>query len=120
MREGNYDRFECVETLRDFILNEEIYTATDFGIHDTARYKHLIELGNQVETVSELDAVVVSASRTPERIMESPVTVERMDARAIQSTSSATFYDGLANLKGVDINTNNTASARHFRTDNRR
>jgi cephalosporin hydroxylase len=54
MREGNYDRFECVETLRDFILNEEIYTATDFGIHDTARYKHLIELGNQVETVSEL------------------------------------------------------------------
>jgi outer membrane receptor protein involved in Fe transport len=59
-----------------------------------------------LESVSELDAVVVSASRTPERIMESPVTVERMDARAIQTTSSATFYDGLANLKGVDINTN--------------
>ena len=35
------------------------------------------------ETVSELDEVIVSASRTPERIMESPVTVERMDARAI-------------------------------------
>ena len=58
------------------------------------------------ETVSELDEVIVSASRTPERIMESPVTVERMDARAIKTTSSATFYDGLANLKGVDINSN--------------
>jgi len=59
-----------------------------------------------LETVSELDEVIVSASRTPERIMESPVTVERMDARAITTTSSATFYDGLANLKGVDINSN--------------
>jgi outer membrane receptor protein involved in Fe transport len=52
-----------------------------------------------------LDEVVVSASRTPERIFESPVTVERMDLRAIQSTASATYYDGLENLKGVDVNT---------------
>ena len=37
--------------------------------------------------------------------MESPVTVERMDARAIKNTSSPSFYDGLENLKGVDINT---------------
>jgi hypothetical protein len=48
----------------------------------------------------------VSASRTPERIMESPVTIERMDARAIKNTTSPSFYDGLENLKGVDINTN--------------
>ncbi|PHR72586.1 MAG: hypothetical protein COA67_04335 [Lutibacter sp.] len=58
------------------------------------------------ETATSLDEVVVSASRTPERIMESPVTIERMDVRAIRNTSSPTFYDGLENLKGVDINTN--------------
>lgn len=58
------------------------------------------------ENETSLDEIVVSASRTPERIMESPVTVERMDARAIKNTSSPTFYDGLENLKGVDINTN--------------
>ncbi len=58
------------------------------------------------ETATSLDEVVVSASRTPERIMESPVTVERMDIRAIRNTSSPSFYDGLENLKGVDINTN--------------
>lgn len=58
------------------------------------------------ENATALDEVVVSASRTPERIMESPVTVERMDARAIKNTSSPSFYDGLENLKGVDINTN--------------
>ncbi|MFT4683611.1 MAG: iron complex outermembrane receptor protein [Flavobacteriales bacterium] len=59
-----------------------------------------------VELATSLDEVVISASRTPERIMESPVTVERMDARAIKNTSSPTFYDGLENLKGVDMNTN--------------
>ena len=58
------------------------------------------------ENETSLDEIVVSASRTPERIMESPVTVERMDARAIKNTSSPSFYDGLENLKGVDINTN--------------
>jgi hypothetical protein len=55
---------------------------------------------------SELDEVVISASRTPERIRESPVTVERMDTRAIRNASAPTFYDSLENLKGVDMNTN--------------
>lgn len=56
------------------------------------------------ENETSLDEIVVSASRTPERIMESPVTVERMDARAIKNTASPSFYEGLENLKGVDIN----------------
>ena len=58
------------------------------------------------ENETFLDEIVVSASRTPERIMESPVTIERLDARAIKNTSSPSFYDGLENLKGVDINSN--------------
>jgi len=58
------------------------------------------------ENATALDEVVVSASRTPERILESPVTVERLDARAIKNSSAPSFYDGLENLKGVDINTN--------------
>ncbi|MCK0131938.1 TonB-dependent receptor [Flavobacteriaceae bacterium F08102] len=55
---------------------------------------------------NELDEVVISASRTPERIFESPVTVERMGIRDIKTTASSDFYDGLENLKGVDVNTN--------------
>ncbi len=58
------------------------------------------------ESDTELNEVIVSASRTPERIMESPVTVERMDIRDIQKTPSVSFYDGLENLKGIDVNTN--------------
>ncbi len=55
---------------------------------------------------TSLDEVVISASRTPERIFESPVTVERIGLKEIKSTASVDFYDGLENLKGVDVNTN--------------
>ncbi|MDC8004332.1 TonB-dependent receptor [Aureisphaera galaxeae] len=55
---------------------------------------------------SELDQVVISASRTPERLFESPVTVERYGIQEIKNSASAEFYDGLENLKGIDMNTN--------------
>lgn len=52
-----------------------------------------------------LDEVVIAASRTPERILESPVTIERMGIKEIKKTASPTFYDGLENLKEVQMNT---------------
>ncbi len=55
---------------------------------------------------TSLDEVVISASRTPERIFESPVTVERLGLKEIKHTASVDFYDSLENLKGVDVNTN--------------
>ncbi len=58
------------------------------------------------EEATLLDEIVISASRTPERIRESPVTIERFDVKAIQNSSAPTFYDSLENLKGVDMNTN--------------
>jgi len=58
------------------------------------------------ESLALLDEIVISASRTPERIFESPVSVERFGLKEIRNTSSPSFYGGLENLKGVDINTN--------------
>lgn len=55
---------------------------------------------------SALDEIVISASRTPERIFESPVSIERFGIKEIRNTASANFYGGLENLKGVDINVN--------------
>ena len=46
----------------------------------------------------------MSASRTPESVRESPVTIERFDARDIKNATSPDFYASLENLKGVDIN----------------
>ena len=53
---------------------------------------------------TKLDEIVVSASRTPERVIESPVTIERMSLTAIKNTTAATYYDGLENLKEVQFN----------------
>ncbi|MUH37360.1 hypothetical protein D9O36_16025, partial [Zobellia amurskyensis] len=58
------------------------------------------------ESQTFLDEVVISASRTPERIFESPVTVERIGVSEIKNGTAADFYGGLENLKGVDVNTN--------------
>ena len=53
------------------------------------------------EETSILNDVVVSASRVEEKILESPVTIEKMDQKAIKTASSADYYDDLAKLKGV-------------------
>ncbi len=47
--------------------------------------------------------VVVSASRVEESILESPVSIEKMDIRAIRESAAPNFYDQIANLKGIDI-----------------
>ena len=54
---------------------------------------------------TKLNEIVVSASRTPERVLESPVTIERMGISDIKKSASATFYDGLENMKEVQMNT---------------
>ncbi len=58
------------------------------------------------ESQTMLDEIVISASRTPERLFESPVSVERFGLKEIKNTAAESFYGGLQNLKGVDINTN--------------
>ncbi|MBK6947242.1 MAG: carboxypeptidase-like regulatory domain-containing protein [Haliscomenobacter sp.] len=60
------------------------------------------DLRVELETQSILATeVVISASRVEERILESPVTIEKMDAIAIRQTAAPDFYDGISNLKGV-------------------
>lgn len=47
--------------------------------------------------------VVISASRTPERILESPVSIERISAAALKELPAPSFYEALNNLKGVEM-----------------
>jgi outer membrane receptor protein involved in Fe transport len=58
---------------------------------------------NLVPSIEELNQVVVTASRVEENILRSPVSIEKMDSRAIQQTPSANFYDGLINMKSLDM-----------------
>jgi outer membrane receptor protein involved in Fe transport len=62
--------------------------------------------GLQVELVpgSSLGTeVVVSASRVPQKILESPVSIERVSAANIRNTPATGYYDILRQLKGVDM-----------------
>ena len=62
--------------------------------------------------------VVVSASRVPERILESPVSIERVNLTSIRNTPATSYYDIFRNTKGVDLTTSsltfNTVSTRGF------
>jgi len=54
--------------------------------------------------------VVVSASRVPERILESPVSIERIGSANIRNSPASNYYDMIRSLKGVDY----TASSLTF------
>ncbi len=53
--------------------------------------------------------VVIAATRTPSRILESPVSIERVSAAAIRNAASPSYYDVLGTLKGVDLTTSSFA-----------
>ncbi|MES2730231.1 MAG: TonB-dependent receptor [Bacteroidota bacterium] len=52
-----------------------------------------------------MDVVVVTASRVAEKSLQSPITIEQLDHRALQETPSPTFFDALENVKGVQMTT---------------
>lgn len=53
---------------------------------------------------TQLDEIVVSASRVAQRIFESPVTVEKFNVQQITSSPSADFFTGLEEIRGVQVN----------------
>lgn len=56
--------------------------------------------------------IVVSATRVATRILESPVSIERVSATTIQNAPAASYYDIITNFKGVDV----LASSLTFKT----
>lgn len=64
--------------------------------------------------------IVVSASRMQENILQSPVTIEKLDLLTIQQSTAAEFYDALATVKGVQVSSGslnfNAVNTRGFAT----
>ena len=56
--------------------------------------------------------VVISATRVPTRILESPVSIERIGIKQIINSPSPSYYDLALSLKGVDV----TTSSLNFKT----
>ncbi len=106
------------EEVPPFKLHVTSIGYSDATVDVTENNQTLNVVLNEAQTF--LDEVVLSASRTPERVFESPVSVERFGLKEIKNTTSASFYGGLQNLKGVDVNTNsltfNSINTRGFAT----
>jgi outer membrane receptor protein involved in Fe transport len=55
------------------------------------------------DTVRQLSEVVITASRTPENILKSPISIALLDNRSIQNSAAPSFYDALENIKSVQL-----------------
>lgn len=78
------------------------YTSQEFQITEQNVSDLRIELREEMILGAD---IVVSASRVEESILDAPVSIEKMDIIAINQTASPSYYQALANLKGVDITT---------------
>ena len=76
------------------------YETVEVEINETTKDLN-IELDQQTIFGQE---VIVSASRVEENILQSPVSVEKLSIKDIRQMPTANFYDGLYQLKGVDMN----------------
>ncbi len=79
----------------------------------------LQDLNVQLLTKSILgQEVVVSASKVPQKILESPVSIERISSANIKNSAVSSYYDILSSLNGVDFTTSSltfkTPSTRGF------
>ena len=55
------------------------------------------------ETTFMSDELVVTGSRRPEKLLESPTTIERVSAEDLRLSGGASFLSSLSNLKGVNF-----------------
>lgn len=69
-------------------------TVTDAAKPVTVSFKASNVLGQEV---------VVSATRTSQKILESPVSIERISTATIRNSPAPSYYDIVGNLKGVDV-----------------
>lgn len=106
-----------ISTAKQFPLTITVssvgYASKDVNVPGSSAVEVLLEESNVLA-----QEVTVSASRLPERILESPVSIERVSAATIRNSASPNYYDLIGRLKGVDITTSSfsfkTPSTRGF------
>ncbi|MEN9547558.1 MAG: hypothetical protein RIR12_149 [Bacteroidota bacterium] len=77
------------------------YVSQEVSVADAAK---AVEVSFKVNNALGQE-VVVAATRAPLRILEAPVTVERMSSATIRNVAAPSVYEAITNLKGVDVHT---------------
>lgn len=111
---GNFKLITTAKPPFTIVISSIGYASQEIEITNNAQTVNV----SIVSTPSLGQEIVVAASRLPERILEAPVSIERITASQIRNAPGASYYDVLANIKGVDIVTSSftfkTASTRGF------
>ena len=77
------------------------YDAQEVTVSDASK---TIDVDLKVNTVMGQE-VIVAANRVPTKILESPVTIERLSSSALKNSAAPSVYEAIGNLKGVDVHT---------------
>ena len=102
-------------------VSEALPVELEFSYIGYASKNLIVDSDKKISISLEEDAVIiegveVKGQRISEKQKSAPLTVESMDVLAIKETAANDFYDGLGNLKGVDL----TAASLGFKVINTR
>ncbi len=115
--DGTYKLTSNVPVPYTLVFSLVGYETKEFEVTQTTQ---IVDMSMGTEAFTFGSDIVVSASRVEEKILESPVTIEKLDIIGIRSASSADYYDEINKLKGVHCNmasmTFNTINTRGFAT----
>jgi outer membrane receptor protein involved in Fe transport len=83
-----------------------VFSSVGFELKEVEVSNASSDLEIDLVSVSTLgQEVVVAANRTPQRIIDAPVTIERLSSSALRNSAVPNYYEALNNLKGVDMHT---------------
>lgn len=74
----------------------------EVGVTDVSKP---VDIDLVVVAIPGADVIVYSTQRAPQRILEAPVTVERMSSVNLRNIPAPSYYEAISNLKGVDMHT---------------
>ncbi len=82
-----------------FIIILSLFSFPVFSIAQSTQKTSDILVTNK----GKLQEVVITASKTKENILRSPVSIEKIDFTAFKSAAAPSFFDALENVKGVQM-----------------
>ena len=100
--DGNFE-LKAITTLPTTIIITYLgYAEQEVVIQDE---NQKIKITLEPQEIRMSNDIVISASRVSERIQTSPSSIQKLNAKQIQNSPSGNFYQGLANMKEIDITT---------------
>ncbi|WP_052248483.1 TonB-dependent receptor [Chryseobacterium taiwanense] len=98
-QEGHFNLRTRVKIPFRIVINKEGFASQTVEILSLSN-KIAIELNPQNTIINE---VVISASRVPEKVLRSPIAIEKIDIKAIRESPASSFYETLENVKGLQL-----------------